>query len=57
MVKKERRQGRGKGRRRVVGLSLLSCTRQADLDSKCQIEKQPLWPGPAHPHTTRLYSQ
>lgn len=49
MVKKEGSQEREKGRRRVVGLSLLSCTRQADLDSKCQIEKQLLWSGPAHP--------
>lgn len=42
---------------RVVGLSLLSCTKQADLESKCQIEKEPLWSGPTCPPISRLYSQ
>lgn len=46
-------------RRRVGGfLYFLSCTGQADLDSKCQIEKQLLWTGPTRtPSIGTLYSQ
>lgn len=33
----------------MLDLSKLSGTRQADLDSKCQVEKQALWLGPGGP--------